>query len=302
MTPVLAADIGGTNIRLARVDGAWVGDVTSVRTPAAQGGDAVIDALLTLVADATADRPVECLGIASAGVIDPHSGDVVAATDLIRGWAGTPLAAKVHQATGLDVRVMNDVHAHALGESRFGAGAGQPSMLLVAAGTGLGGGFVTSGELQRGVHGVAGHLGHVPSPEASGLMCSCGTVGHLECVASGSGLETLYAARAEAQTASAIAALASADDPWSTFCVTMSGTALGRAIGGWINTFDPGLVVVTGGLSLAGDLWWNALRAAAHAETLPTAISTPIVAATRPNQAALLGAASQFTPPPTAAP
>ena len=67
-------------------------------------------------------RPVG-IGIGSAGVVDTVSGSVVAATDHIAQWAGTPLGPLVAEATGLPTTVVNDVHAHAVGERSAGRAA-----------------------------------------------------------------------------------------------------------------------------------------------------------------------------------
>lgn len=65
------------------------------------------------------------IGIASAGVVDPNTGAIVSAIDTMPGsWAGTELGAIIREATGLPVHVINDVHAHGLGEAVMGAGKG----------------------------------------------------------------------------------------------------------------------------------------------------------------------------------
>ncbi|GGC82160.1 transcriptional regulator [Tersicoccus solisilvae] len=303
---VIGLDLGGTKISAGLVGPGATGIVrhaATVPTPAAAGAEAILTAMIDLVrplaARAEADgTPAVGLGVGAAGVIDPATGAVTAATDHLRGWAGTPVAERLATATGLPVRVVNDVHAHALGEAHHGAGAGRSSVLLVAAGTGLGGALVLEGRVVTGAHGVAGHLGHVPSPEAAGLPCSCGRTGHLEAVASGTGLLERYRdgdtghGPAEAASGADVARLAATGDRWAAACLDRSAVALGGAIGGWINTLDPDVVIVTGGLSEAGARWWERLRGAAAAETLPAATGCPILPAALGASAALVGAAS----------
>lgn len=305
--PTLAVDIGGTKIAAGLVvptrQGAEVLARTQVATPAMAGGRAVVAAVVEVIAtltDEAARRGLDApggVGIGSAGVVDESSGVVVAATDHIRDWAGTPLAAQVGAATGLATRVINDVHAHALGEFFHGAGRGHRSMLLVAAGTGVGGSFVLDGRPLLGARHAAGHLGHVVVPEAADLPCACGGVGHLEAVASGPGLATLYrrAGGATELDPRGIVA-AAADDPIAARAVEVSGTAMGRAIGGWINLLDPGLVVVSGGLADPAGAWWEALQAAVPRETLPVVARCPVVPPTAGPDAALLGAAMLHSP------
>ncbi|MEH0110932.1 ROK family protein [Tersicoccus sp. MR15.9] len=298
--PVIGVDLGGTKLSagLVAADGS-VRHAATVPTPATAGPDAILAAMVALVRSIVAAAAAEgCsvagLGVGAAGVIDPATGTVAAATDHLRGWAGTPVAERLAAATGLPVRVVNDVHAHGLGEARYGAGAGLAAVLLVAAGTGLGGALVLDGRVVTGARGVAGHLGHVPSPEATGLPCSCGRAGHLEAVASGTGLRDRYREGADGTdvtTGADVARLAAGGDPWATACLDRSAVALGRAIGGWINTVDPDVVIVTGGLAAAGPRWWDRLRQAVDAETIPAAAGCPVVPATLGPHAALVGAA-----------
>lgn len=290
---MLAVDIGGTKIACGIVDGTAVTWRTAVPTPARDGARAIVTAVHEVLGAARRQRPdAEIIGVGSAGVIDETTGTVLAATSHLAGWAGTHLARELEARTGLPVVCLNDVHAHALGEHVAGAAAGTGTSLLVAAGTGLGGSLVIDGRPLFGRHHRAGHLGHVPSAEAAGLTCSCGASGHLECIASGAGL--LAAARASGAEYASTAQLASAatagDDDAARWLVR-SGTALGRAIGGWTNTLDPDVVVLAGGLSRAGATWWDALVQAARADALEPA-TLRIVPAALGDDAALVGAAA----------
>jgi glucokinase len=298
--PMLGVDLGGTKITAGLVlPGGRLAHVVTTATPARAGRQAVLDALLGLLgqvrgrAAAAGDADAKAVGIGSAGVIDPRTGAVTAATEHITGWAGTPLAQHVASAVGLPTRALNDVHAHALGEARFGAGRGLGTLLLVAAGTGLEGALVVNGTVLTGHHGVAGHLGHVPAEPARGLRCACGRVGHLESVASGPGLLALYRRRGgHAARAEDVAESARTGDPLATACLTLTGRALGHAIGGWVNVIDPDAVIVTGGLGDSGPLWWDALGRAAYEQCVDTVRACPVLPAELGARAAVLGAAA----------
>src|SRR5699024_9085954 len=202
-------------------DGA-LGHVRTVPTPASAGAQAILDTIAEATAavitetesgrgagDGT-DREAEAdhgghpaatdagrgpgsgvavsewrIGVGAAGVIDPVAGTVVSATDSLSGWAGTHLVAELEARTQLRVRAVNDVHAHALGEAWSGASRGTDSSLLVAAGTGIGGGILWDRRLVTGRNSAAGHIGHLPAPAAAGLPCPCGATGHREAIASG---------------------------------------------------------------------------------------------------------------------
>lgn len=221
----VAVDIGGTKIRAGSVIGGVLRHVRHVPTPAAEGAAAVLDTVAEVVAaviaESHASRAADSaagsgladagsvggdsarvarssvdldwrIGIASAGVINPATGVVVSATESLAGWAGTELTAELESRTGQPVRAVNDVHAHALGEAAAGASRGMSSSLLVAAGTGIGGGAIISGSLLTGRNSAAGHIGHVPSSAAAGLLCPCGGTGHLEAIASGPAILATY--------------------------------------------------------------------------------------------------------------
>lgn len=301
--PVLAADLGGTKITAAVVTTA--GTLLARRTVPTQaqhGPDAVVaalvEALMTVrdeaaagAAPAGSPAPV-AVGIGSAGVVDSASGRIVSATDAIPGWAGTELAARVREALGLDTRVLNDVHAHALGEATSGAGAGKSSLLLVAVGTGVGGAVVRDGAVVTGARGLAGHVGHIPAPEAVGVPCTCGRTGHVEGLASGPGtLSTYRRAGGEAADTREVVARAEAGEELAGEVLRTCSFAVGRMIGGLLNVTDPEVVVVSGGMAGAGPLWWQGVHDGVAHEAIDLVAGTAVLPATAGSDAALLGAA-----------
>lgn len=298
-TPVVAAlDIGGTKIAAGLVDRSGTVLVRArTSTPAEQGPDAVLLAatgLLSSLVEGGSARPV-ALGVGSAGVIDPVAGVVTGATDALTGWTGTDIGGAMASTFGWPTVVRNDVHAHALGEATYGAGAAYGSVLLVTVGTGIGGGFVVAGlpgGLLLGANSAAGHVGHIPSPLAAGMACSCGATGHVEAVASGPALvRVMRRAGRDVANLREVARQATSGDAVAAEVVDLGGRALGTAIGGLVNVLDPGVVVVGGGVTNLGEPWWSALRRAAADEALPSLRATPVVSSTLGDDAALVGAA-----------
>lgn len=311
MSTHLALDIGGTKISAALVelpgDGAppVVRGLTTGPTPAADGADAVLAAAVRLArsaltasaaergAAADSPRPIDSIGVASAGVIDLEHGTVLAATDSLPGWTGTDIAGRLRADLGAPAHVLNDVHAHGLGEALFGTGAAHPSLLLLAVGTGIGGALVEDGEIRTGARGVAGHVGHIPCPGADGVLCPCGRSGHLEGWASGPGILARY--RREGGSALSTAEIAQQAEHGSALARTVledAGLATGRALGGLLNVLDPAVVAVTGGVSGAGSLWWDALLDGVGRDAMDAVAATPVVLAQAGTSAALLGAAA----------
>ncbi|WP_229402142.1 ROK family protein [Micromonospora okii] len=295
---VAALDIGGTKTTAALVTRRGeVVDRATAATPGRAGPTAVLDTAAGLVdrlrARATGTR-VRALGVGSAGVVDSRTGRVLSATDALAGWAGTDLRGGLRGLLGLPVAVVNDVHAHALGEARHGVAAGHATVLFVAVGTGIGASFVVGDAVLAGAHSAAGHAGHQPSPYAGSLPCPCGRRGHLEALASGPGLAAEYARRAgrPVDDLRAVAALAEGGDEVAGEVVRLGGTAVGSAVGGLVNVLDPHVVVVGGGVTGLGEPWWRALREAVRGEVLPGLAAVPVLAPALGADAPVVGAAS----------
>lgn len=305
MQYVIGIDLGGTKTA-AGVVGSDGSVLYSGQAPTLnrEGGEAILDATAVLVASlrgrAAADGvEVSAIGMGSAGVVDAVAGTVISATDAILGWTGTDIASGLGRRTGLGVSVLNDVHAHALGEAWLGAAAGTSSSLLVAFGTGIGGSFVVSGHPVLGHRFVAGHVGHLASPYAYhdgvALECSCGHSGHVEAIASGPAIHASFlrfGGSADVPDARAVFDLARTGDTTACKAVGAGASAAGQAVGGMVNILDPEVVVVSGGLADAGKLWWGAMERALRRELLAPVADVPLLPATLGNTAAIVGAAS----------
>ncbi|GAA1533586.1 MULTISPECIES: ROK family protein [Brevibacterium] len=317
-TAVVAVDVGGTKIRAGSVIDDTVGHIREAPTPATQGRVAVLDSIAEVVRSVLRDTEAEVpgsatlrwrLGVGSAGVIDPETGTVVSATDSLAGWAGTLLTAELTDRLGFEARAVNDVHAHALGESFAGAARGTRSSLLVAAGTGIGGGFITEGRLLTGRASAAGHIGHIPVAAAQGLPCPCGGEGHVEAIASGPAILAAYrragggagsrssvaSARNDVSSTRQLAEAARSGDAIAQQAFAQAGRALGSALGGLANVLSPEAIVIGGGLAGAGDHWRQPLREAFESELIPAVRGLELRPAELGQDAALLGAASLWS-------
>jgi len=291
----LALDVGGTKIAGARVSdaGDLIGGVHVRSTPAREGGAAVLGAMLDVLRECGL-KGVDGVGVGTAGVIDSSSGRVLSATSHITGWAGTDVADAIEGATGLPTFVLNDGHAFALGELLYGAGRGVESLLLMVAGTGVGGAFVAGGVPLFGAHWTAGHFGHVAVPQAVGVDCYCGGSGHLEAVGGGAGMLALYRRNGgEAAVASTKELFERLPhDVVARDSIALGAEAFGLATGSLVNAFDPGVVVVAGGLAQAGPVWERPMREAYTGALMPGLTHTPLVLSAMTNWYSLRGAAA----------
>ncbi|MCW3838985.1 ROK family protein [Micromonospora yasonensis] len=294
--PVVGVDIGGTKTAAALVGpGGTVLDRREVPTPARSGPDAVLDTAAGLAADLL-DAGAGPVGVGTAGAVDPATGSIRYATDSLPGWAGTPVADALSVRLGRAVRITNDVNAAALGECWAGAGRDRRHVLLVAVGTGLGGAIVRDGRVETGARGAAGEVGHLPAPDAERLRCGCGRYGHLEAIASGTGLAAAYAlATGTRTTGRAVADRAAAGDEVARQIVDRAGSVLGAALAGLVALLDPEAVLVAGGA--AGALLPAA--SAAYSAELPAGwADVPLLPATLGADAVVVGAARLAMDPP----
>ena len=305
MATYIGVDIGGTKIACGLVEVCEgsvprVSSVSKVPTDAMRGGAHVLATVLEQVKAAIerADEKPLGVGISSAGVVDPATGDITFANELMPGWGGTHLGAEVTAATGLPCRVLNDVHAHALGEARWGGGKDKSSVLVVAVGTGIGGAYVEDGAIMLGAHNEAGHIGHVACIAAAGVPCSCGGTGHLEPVAAGPGIIQEYVRLGGDETlpdgtpidGAEIDRRAAAGDAAAQGAERRAGLALGEVLGSMCNMFDPAAIILSGSVAKCGPAWSDALTEGFMSQAMPPVQATPIVDGALADDAPLIGA------------
>ena len=312
----VGVDVGGTKIACAIVSFEGLQPPVlsyhkEVPTEAALGGEHVMGTIIGVVracldearaqeGDSFMDG-VFGIGVGTAGCPDPHDGSIASANDIMPGWTGMPVAARLRYAFGLPASVMGDVQAHALGEARWGAARGVSSCLLVAPGTGLGGALVIAGRVLRGAHGIAGHIGHTLHPAARDMECQCGRFAHIESIASGQGIGALYQGVSaadpsfdEARGGAWVSAQAQAGDTRALQVLHDAGFALGESIASWVNILDPELVILAGSVCRAGAPWREALSAGYQSQALDSVAQTRIVDAALGGEAPLIGAAEDL--------
>lgn len=157
------------------LDGAVVAR-SEVDVPPTLGTDALLGAerLLRNLIDA-APHPVLGVGVGSPGIVDDR-GVVLSAPNL--GWTDLPLRDRLAAACDLPVAVANDADAALVAERSFGSG--QPHMMLVRIGRGVGSGVMIGGQVVGGARHAAGEIGHVVVGTDEGELCACGNCGCLE--------------------------------------------------------------------------------------------------------------------------
>jgi glucokinase len=231
------------------------------------------------------------IGVSFGGPVDAARG-LVRLSHHVPGWEEIPLAEQLRAELGAPAAVDNDANVAALGEWRFGAGQGAASLLYVTISTGIGGGWVLGGRIWGGADGMAGEIGHL-IVRPGGAPCACGRRGCAEAEASGwaiaakaqerlsderarslpvgrktkdegARLLTLAGGRAEAITAQMVAQAAEAGDALAQAVLDEAARALGSALGAAISLMNPERVVLGGGVTKSGAVWWRTVRASSR--------------------------------------
>jgi glucokinase len=270
----IGVDVGGTSIRAGVVD--FRGDVLDLtRTGTPAGEQPLEDAIDGVVRELAGRHRVSAVGLAVAGFVAEDRHTVRFAPHL--AWRNTPVADRMANRFGLPVVLEHDANAAALAEHRFGAARGSDVALLIALGTGIGGGLLLDGKLFRGARGVAPELGHL-KVVPGGRPCPCGKNGCWERYCSGGALRTTAiellpsvppvssplareaAAEPSSITGRRIAAAARDGDPLALKAMAELGRWLGEGLAMVADLFDPEVVVIGGGVSESAPLFLDDAR------------------------------------------
>jgi glucokinase len=188
---VIGVDLGGTQIRTAVLRGATLLSRISILTGAATQPDNVLPRIYEAIQEALDKANVSLgqvvgIGVAAPGPLDSKTGIVFSPPNL-PGWDGIPLRDLLAERFQTSIYVDNDANVAGLGEYMFGAGQGSRHMVYMTISTGIGGGVIADGKLLRGANGTAGELGHM-TIDWHGERCTCGNIGCLEYIASGTSI------------------------------------------------------------------------------------------------------------------
>lgn len=307
---VVGAEVGAGHVRAVLCD--LQGGVTARSRHRTEGESAVHNLALVwrAIRDVLAqagDVQLAGIGFALAGLVDPAAGlwrysPHFDAADL-------PVREHLQREFGVPVQLYNDAHAAALGERLQGAGCGVDDIVTLRAGVGIGAGIILGGRLYRGPQYGAGEIGHT-LVDAAGPRCSCGSYGCLEAVAGAAavarravkliqqGQPSSIPDRVDGDLAAVHARIvieaALAGDDLARAVVAETGRYLGLGIANLINLLAPSLVIIGGGLALAGELLLAPVRETAMARALPGLRDhVRIVLGVLGDEAGVIGAAAQ---------
>jgi glucokinase len=290
---IIGIDLGGTKILGVRAD--EHGKISAKQrqpTNAAEGVDAVVNRMVDIIKHLTPPEGVAGIGVGAPGPINPMKGEVYDPPNL-PGWTTVPLRDMLYErldlAKGTRIVIANDANAAALAEFKFGAGAQKrlgkqiKHLVYLTISTGVGGGVVADSRLLLGTTGMAAELGHIVI-DLYGPRCTCGNRGCLEAMASGTALaregaivvatrrDSLIAhtvgGKPEKVTAEIVVNAARKGDLEALQLMAREGELVGVGVVNCVHSFNPDLVVLGGGVTNAGDLLFDPVRATVEARIM----------------------------------
>lgn len=274
---VVGIDLGGTSTKVGLVS--EIGEVIAMQrfdTEGRQDFSSFVDRLGTVYDHIIKGN--EGLKIKGVGIGSPNAnyftGQMMNPPNFSWGKR-VPLAKDIGDRLALPVVITNDANAAALSENLYGLGRDLRDFVVLTLGTGLGSGIVVNDKLLLGQDGIAGEMGHI-NVRPDGRMCNCGLSGCLETYASVTGIKrTVFKLLADLPmpskmrsysydqlTGLMITEAALAGDVIAQGAFTYTGEILGTKLADTVAYLSPQAIILTGGLTKAGDLLLDPTRAA----------------------------------------
>lgn len=308
----IGVDLGGTSIKVGIVDeNGEIKIEKSTPTYVSRGAEEITQDIAMLIEDlieeyGVSKRDVKAIGIGIPGLANQRNGNVIFCVNL--HWNDVPLRSMLEKKFDIPIFIDNDATLAGLAEYEAGALRGALNGVLITLGTGIGGGVIINGEVYRGANGVASEIGHMVVGE-NYYNCNCGKNGCLETFASATAI-IRYTKKLLSETkektiimekingdldkidAKTVFECAQEGDEISNKAVDRFAKYLGTGIVNIINTIDPEIIALGGGVSKAGKFLLEKVikevEDTKHFKELPVG---KIVIAQLGNEAGIVGAA-----------
>lgn len=275
----IGIDIGGTNIGAGLVDK----DLnfvykTEIPTRAEKGYDFAENNIISLIRhmiDISEKRgeKIDSIGIGIPGIADKAGDSIILCPNL--HWRNIPMGINLKEIFNIEINIENDATLAGIAENLLGVSRGYKNSLFITLGTGIGAGIIIDGKMYKGAHGVGSELGHLVVGE-NFYNCNCGKNGCLETFASSVAIEKFVAKeiyenkiytellktidKVEDIDTKIIFEYARKGDQLSNMAVDRMVKYLTIGITNIINILDPGIIVIGGGVSQAGDFLLNKIE------------------------------------------
>lgn len=308
---VVGCDLGGTKTAVALVDKAGKIVFEAKQPTSLKSAKAIIDGVIHLIdelfsAAGAGPASVEGIGLGVPGMVDFKRGVVVFSPHL--PLRNTPFRKMVQAHYRLPTYLDNDASLAALGEKYYGAGKGVWNIVMITIGTGIGGGIIINDKIYRGVTGSAAEIGHMVI-DINGPRCQCGNFGCFEELASGdaiarraraalkkpstSSMLDMVEGNLKKITGEVVTRAAREGDKLARQILQDVGFIIGIGLANIINIFNPGMVILGGGVMEGDEFIIKVAReVVAKRALIPNKDVVKIVHAKLGNKAGILGAAA----------
>lgn len=302
------ADIGGTTIKLGLFNlyGVLL-EKWEIPTNTENGGVTILDDVADSIFEKMKEKGIEkeeVQGI-GLGVPGPVNDKGIVQRCVNLGWGIFDVEKVLSEKTGMYVKAGNDANTATLGETWQGGGKGHKNVVMVTLGTGVGGGIIVDGKIVSGSHGSGGEIGHIHVMDDEEECCGCGQKGCLEQYASATGIVRMAKKKLQTETRetvlSSIPKLTAKDvfdaakqgDEVALEIVDKVCKILGSALARIASVVDPGIIVIGGGVSKAGQILVDGVTKYYRMRAFFGCKDTRITLAVLGNDAGIYGCAKQ---------
>jgi len=311
---VIGIDLGATTTRgvLSNMNGKFLTEI-EFPTKLEAGFADIMDDVASLVNQLAESKKtvnqnrIYGVGIAVAGLVNQQKRLVEYSP--VFDWYDVDIVEALESRIDFPIIFDNVTRLMALGGLCYGKGQKHRNFICVNVGYGIGSGIIANGKLLTGIDGFAGEFGHITIDNTSDIQCSCKKYGCLEALASGKAIAITAQSRlARGQssllnemcggdlnkvTTKMVADAARDGDELALNVFTRAMEYIGLGISNMINIFNPELIVIGGGVSMAGDIFFNTIREVVSRNVMqPTSRQVDILPVAHGNNAALMGAFS----------
>lgn len=309
----LGVDLGGTTIKVGLVNEDYkIVQNVSGPTGRERSFEEVLKDMAMLCKEVMqkegiTEKDIHSIGIGSPGIASPNEGVILSSSNL--NFDHVNVRHEIQKYINTEVYVENDANCAALGEVICGAAKGEDNVVVVTLGTGVGGGIIANGKINRGSFFGAGEIGHQVICYDHGIKCGCGRKGCWEQYASATALIRQAKEAVNMRADSQILALAKNNDPDNinakvVFDAAHAGDQVAQEVlAGYfkyiacgltniINTLEPSMIVLGGGMSAQKEYLTEPVTKYVQEEMYGgLSLKTKITAATLGNDAGIIGAA-----------
>jgi len=245
---ILGIDIGGTKIQTGLVNNQLKVVDSQQHLIRRRTKKQTLDSIYQSISNYNTNN-IKAIGISTTGLVEAERGILIKSPNLPKSFYRVPLVKMIRQKTKKPVYIENDGNCIALAEAVVGEGRKEKVVFGLTLGTGVGGGLVIDKKLYTGAAGIC-EYGHIFITEDK-QKCNCGLTGHLESYVCGDGISRTYKKITDGNQRSSYEIIEAANKGELKAKKTLAKTAhyLAMGLANAINSFNPNIIVIGGGLS-----------------------------------------------------